>query len=103
VISVEVSDETMTERLLKRGETSGRADDNLDTIKSRIKLFHDATKPVCDYYDNQGKLERINAEKEPAAVFADIKKAVDKRNSILIQKRKKINLLLIVLNKILYF
>ena len=81
VISVEVSDETMTQRLLKRGETSGRADDNLETIKQRIKLFHDTTQPVCDYYEKQGKLERINAERDPNTVFTDVKRLVDKRNS----------------------
>jgi len=80
VISVEASDETMTQRLLKRGQTSGRADDNEETIRARLKLFHETTQPVCDYYEKQGKLERIDADRDPNSVFADIKRLVDKRN-----------------------
>lgn len=72
----------MTQRLLKRGETSGRADDNLETIKNRLKTFHETTTPVCDHYDAQGKLERIDAERDPNAIFTDIKRVVDKRNSL---------------------
>lgn len=71
----------MTQRLLKRGETSGRADDNIETIKQRIKLFHDTTQPVCDHYERQGKLERINAERDVNSIFADVKRVIDKRNS----------------------
>ncbi|CAH1785749.1 unnamed protein product, partial [Owenia fusiformis] len=62
VLYFEVSDETMTARLLDRAKTSGRADDNEETIKKRLKTFHDITEPVCSYYDKQGKLRTIKAE-----------------------------------------
>jgi thymidylate kinase len=76
---VEASDDTMKERLMKRGETSGRVDDNEESIKNRLETFHKQTKPVIDHYDKQGKLRRINAEQTPDKVFADIKKALDNK------------------------
>ena len=51
----DVPDEVMTQRLLERGKTSGRVDDNEETIKKRLKTFHEHSKPVVDYYAGQGK------------------------------------------------
>lgn len=56
---VEATDESMTNRLMKRGETSGRVDDNSDTIKLRLKTFHKETEPVIEYYAKQGKFSFI--------------------------------------------
>ena len=52
----EVSDETMKKRLLKRGETSGRSDDNEETIAKRVATFHEVSEPVIDYYRQKDKL-----------------------------------------------
>lgn len=49
----------MTKRLLGRAETSGRVDDNEETIKKRLKTFHDITTPVVDYYEKEGKLKKV--------------------------------------------
>ena len=46
----QLSNETMTKRLLKRAETSGRADDNMETIKKRLNTFHQHSEPVIDAY-----------------------------------------------------
>ncbi|XP_023215634.1 adenylate kinase isoenzyme 1-like isoform X2 [Centruroides sculpturatus] len=51
----DVSDDTMTQRLLKRGETSGRVDDNEETIRSRLKTFHSHTQPILDYFGEKVK------------------------------------------------
>ncbi len=40
----------MTERLLKRGQSSGRVDDNVETIKKRLDTFHKHSKPVIEAY-----------------------------------------------------
>ena len=45
-----MKDETMTERLLKRGQSSGRVDDNVETIKKRLDTFHKHSKPVIEAY-----------------------------------------------------
>jgi adenylate kinase family enzyme len=43
----------------------------------RLKTFHDCTEPVIAHYDKQGKVRRINAERSPDEVFADVVKAVE--------------------------
>ena len=53
ILYFDVSDETMTRRLLKRAETSGRADDNAETIKKRLNTFHAQTKPVIEAYPDK--------------------------------------------------
>lgn len=73
----EVSDATMTKRLMGRAETSGRVDDNEETIKKRLKTFHDITTPVVDYYDKQGKLKRVKAEAGPDEVFKEVEAIFD--------------------------
>lgn len=68
MIDLWVEEEELIKRLLNRGKTSGRSDDNLETIKKRLEVFHTTTKPVCAYYhglhkykaiDGQGTLEEI--------------------------------------------
>ncbi len=61
MIALEVDDEVLVERLLKRGETSGRADDaNENVIKNRIKVYYDETAVLKDYYQNQNKYFGVN-------------------------------------------
>lgn len=74
VLSIEVSDTTMMDRLLKRGKTSGRVDDNVETIKRRLDTFHSQTQPVIDYYAKQNKVKHVNAESSPEIVFEYVKK-----------------------------
>ncbi|KAH8032679.1 hypothetical protein HPB51_000429 [Rhipicephalus microplus] len=52
LIYFEVSDDTMKARLLKHGQTSGRVDDNEDTIVKCIKTFHDESEPVLQKYNS---------------------------------------------------
>merc|ERR1711931_572814 len=72
VLYLDVANETMTQRLINRGKTSGRADDNEETIRARLETFSKATAPVVAYYKEKGKLfevERSIAESSPDAVF----------------------------------
>jgi len=46
----------MKTRIMKRGETSGRSDDNEATVMKRIDTFHDNNQPIVDYYNKQRKL-----------------------------------------------
>ena len=50
----------MEERLLKRGETSGRTDDNIESIKKRFKTFISQTLPVIQLYEKRGKIRKVN-------------------------------------------
>ena len=60
VIGLEVEDEELIKRMINRGKETGRADDNLDTIKNRLKVYHSQTSPLRDYYMNEGKYHSIN-------------------------------------------
>lgn len=77
VLYFEVSDDTMTARLLERGKSSGRVDDNEETIKKRLETFHNQTKPVIDYYDEQEKVHKITAEGGIEEVFVAVKQYMD--------------------------
>jgi adenylate kinase family enzyme len=67
----------MEKRLLKRGETSGRADDNADTIRKRFKTFLEQSLPVKDHYLKLNKCHVISAVPAPEAVFEEVVKALD--------------------------
>ena len=58
----EASHEVLTQRLLKRGETSGRDDDNLESIKKRLATFDQASMPVIKYYEESGRTKKVNSE-----------------------------------------
>lgn len=79
VIYFQVADETMKVRLMKRAETSGRADDNEVTIVKRLKTFHDHTQPVIDYYEKQHKVCTIVAEGTVDEIFAKVTAHLDKK------------------------
>ncbi|PJZ69130.1 adenylate kinase [Leptospira perolatii] len=59
-INLEVPDNELLQRLLKRAEIEGRSDDNEATIKSRLETYNKKTLPLLDYYSAKGKLSRVN-------------------------------------------
>ena len=67
----------MKKRLLHRGQSSGRVDDNEETIKQRLQTFHQVTRPVIDYYGKQNKLKKVDSERNPDLVFNDVEKILD--------------------------
>ncbi|KAE9544028.1 hypothetical protein AGLY_001717 [Aphis glycines] len=75
VLYLESKDETMVQRLLKRAETSGRSDDNLETIQKRLQTFHDNNDPIIEAY--KSKVVIISAEQSAEAVFAEAEKKLD--------------------------
>ena len=50
----------LEQRLLKRGQTSGRADDKLETIKKRFKTFTDASMPAIEYFKKEKRLVTVS-------------------------------------------
>jgi len=73
-------EDIMQERLMKRGETSGRSDDNMESIKKRFKTFVETSMPVVDYFKKEGKVEWVMATKSPEEVYQDVKKALKARD-----------------------
>ncbi|MFT4663426.1 MAG: adenylate kinase [Patescibacteria group bacterium] len=60
LLALDVDDEEIVERLLLRGETSGRPDDkNESTIRNRIEVYNDETTPVFDYYNRSGLSKKV--------------------------------------------
>jgi adenylate kinase family enzyme len=61
LIFFECSEAVMEERLLDRGKTSGRADDNPETIKKRFVTFQNETSPIISKYEKDGIVLKVNA------------------------------------------
>ena len=77
IIYFDVSDQVMVTRLLERGKTSGRADDNEETIKQRLVTFHNHSQPIMDAYKE--KVVKITAERNPDDIFADVCKCIHEK------------------------
>ena len=78
VIGLEVPDEELTERLLKRGLESGRSDDNRETIAKRLVVYHSQTAPLKAFYQNQGIYAAIKGIGTIDSIFQSIQEAIDK-------------------------
>ena len=78
VLSLEVEDEELVQRLLKRGEVSGRSDDNREVIESRLKVYYDQTAPLKKFYEDQGKLVKIKGSGSIEEIFELIAATVDR-------------------------
>lgn len=77
VVGLEVADDELIDRLIKRGVESGRSDDNLETIQKRLAVYHSQTQPLRDFYVNEGKYLSIKGSGSIDDIFADIKKSID--------------------------
>jgi adenylate kinase len=62
VIDLDVEDDVLIKRILYRGQMLGRADDNEATARKRIKVYHEKTQILEDYYRKQGKLHLIRGD-----------------------------------------
>ena len=79
MVALVVDDDELLSRLLNRGKTSGRPDDqNEELISKRIHEYNNKTKPVADYYQAQGKFVAIDGIGEIESIFEKITQAVNK-------------------------
>ena len=78
MLDLDVPEEELMTRLIKRGQESGRADDNEETIKKRLVVYHSQTAPLIDWYKNEGKYQHIHGLGTMDAIFADIVATVEK-------------------------
>ena len=78
MVDLDVPEEELMVRLIKRGKDSGRADDNAETIKKRLHVYHSQTAPLIDWYKNEKKYQHINGLGTMEGIFAEICEAVDK-------------------------
>lgn len=78
VVGLEVPEDELVRRMIQRGKDTGRADDNLDTITNRLKVYHDQTSPLRDYYKKEGSYHAIDGAGDVERIFSDIKTRLDK-------------------------
>ena len=78
MVDLEVPEDELMVRLIKRGKDSGRADDNEETIKKRLHVYHSQTAPLIDWYKNERKYQHINGLGTMEGIFAEICEAIGK-------------------------
>lgn len=78
VIGLEVPEDELVIRMLKRGKETGRADDNIETIKNRLDVYHNQTSPLRDYYSREGKYIAVNGQGVVDDIFNDIADGIEK-------------------------
>jgi adenylate kinase len=77
VFEFQLSDDTATERLLRRSKLEGRADDEPEAIAKRLALYHEQTEPLVGHYRLRGNLVGIHADGSIDEVFAEVQEALE--------------------------
>ncbi len=82
VIGLEVPEEELIDRMLSRGKLTGRADDNPDTIKNRLQVYHNQTHPLREYYTKEEKYLAINGMGIVDEIFNEISTGLEAKTGI---------------------
>ncbi len=78
VFELQTPDEVAIERLRRRAQEEGRADDTEEAIAKRIQLYHQETEPLVGHYRLMGNLVGIHGDRPENEVFAEIQDALEK-------------------------
>lgn len=78
LLDLQVEEQELINRLLNRGKTSGRSDDNLETIQKRLTVHKNQTKPIVEFYKNLGKYVSIHGMGSLDEIFERISAVIDK-------------------------
>jgi adenylate kinase len=76
VLFIDVPDATLVDRLLKRADLEGRADDTKETIAERLRVYREKTAPLADLYRQAGLLVTIDGDRAVETVAADVAAAL---------------------------
>lgn len=82
VVGLEVPEDELVKRIIKRGETSGRADDNAEAVKNRLDVYHNQTYPLRDYYINEGNYIPVNGTGVVDEIFDAIADGIKTKTGI---------------------
>ncbi len=82
VVGLEVPEEELVNRMIARGKETGRADDNIETIKNRLDVYHNQTLPLRDYYTKEGKYLGINGTGIVDEIFRDIATQLERQTGV---------------------
>jgi adenylate kinase len=72
MLDLYAEEDVIIERLLNRGKISGRADDNLETIKKRLRIYNETTRPISDYYLRRHRYFLINSNINPECTWSQM-------------------------------
>ncbi|KAM8850400.1 UMP-CMP kinase isoform 1-T1 [Spinachia spinachia] len=78
VLFFDCSNKVCIDRCLERGKSSGRADDNRESLEKRIQTYLQSTRPIIELYEKDGKVRTVDASRCVDEVFADVKAVLDK-------------------------
>ena len=76
-VLIDVPDDIVVERISGRGQ--GRSDDNPETVRERLRVYHDETEPVVAYYDDRRLLRRVDGSGDPDAVYEQVRRSAHER------------------------
>ncbi len=79
LVDLKVSENELIDRLIIRGKTSGRSDDNIETIKKRLDVYHKLTEPVNDFYKNKNQYTPIDGMGTIEEIFGRISEVIDSK------------------------
>jgi adenylate kinase len=77
VFELQVPDEVGRARMLRRADEEGRTDDTPEAIDQRLRLYHEQTKPLIEYYRSRANLVGIHGDRPVDQVFAEIQQALE--------------------------
>jgi adenylate kinase len=76
-VLIDVPDDLVVDRISGRGQ--GRSDDNPETVRERLRVYHHETEPVVGYYEERGLLRRVDGAGEPDAVYEQVRRSAQER------------------------
>lgn len=78
VLFIECPEDICVERCLKRGQHSGRADDNPESMKKRLETYLNQTMPIVNYYEKLNLVKRIDGSRSIDEVYEDVRQLLNK-------------------------
>jgi adenylate kinase len=74
-VLIDVPDDEVAERILARGQ--GRSDDNPETVRERLRVYHEQTEPLVAYYGERGLLRSVDGRGDPEEVYAKVRRSAE--------------------------
>jgi adenylate kinase len=74
---IDVPDDVVVERISGRGQ--GRSDDNPETVRERLRVYHHETEPLVAYYDERALLRRVDGRGDPDGVYEQVRRSAEHR------------------------
>lgn len=72
LLFLDCPNEIMVDRLLERGKTSGRNDDNIESIKKRLVTYDQSTRPIIEHFRGLGKVREVNSHRPIDDVYGEV-------------------------------